>query len=91
MKIENLFIELLQVALGNRDKLSVCPNAEEWELLYDMAKKQALVGVCFFALKLLPIEQQPPLLRRRQWAVKAMRLEERNKQVTLECKYVTSY
>ncbi len=91
MKVEKLFIELLQVALGNREKFSVCPSAEEWELLYDMAKKQALVGVCFFALKLLPIEQQPPLLRRRQWAVKAMRLEERNKQVTQECKYVTSF
>ena len=91
MKIEKLFIELLQIALGNREQFSVCPSAEEWEILYDMAKKQALVGVCFFALKLLPIEQQPPLLRRRQWAVKAMRLEERNKQVTQECKTVTSF
>ena len=91
MKIEKLFIELLQIALGNREQFSVCPSAEEWEILYDMAKKQALVGVCFFALKLLPIEQQPPLLRRRQWAVKAMRLEERNRQVTQECKVVTSF
>ena len=91
MKIEKLFIELLQIALGNREQFSVCPSAEEWEILYDMAKKQALVGVCFFALKLLPIEQQPPLLRRRQWAVKAMRLEERNRQVMQECKAVTSF
>ena len=91
MKIEKLFIELLQIALGNRERFSVCPSAEEWEILYDMAKKQALVGICFFALKLLPIEQQPPLLRRRQWAVKAMRLEERNRQVTQECKSVTSF
>ena len=91
MKIEKLFIELLQIALGNREQFSVCPSAEEWEILYDMAKKQALVGICFFALKLLPIEQQPPLLRRRQWAVKAMRLEERNRQVTQECKAVTSF
>ena len=91
MKIEKLFIELLQIALGNRGQFSVCPSAEEWEILYDMAKKQALVGICFFALKLLPIEQQPPLLRRRQWAVKAMRLEERNRQVTQECKAVTSF
>ena len=91
MKIEKLFIELLQIALGNREQFSVCPSAEEWEILYDMAKKQALVGICFFALKLLPIEQQPPLLRRRQWAVKAMRLEERNRQVMQECKAVTSF
>ena len=79
MKVENLFIELLQIALGNRDRFSVSPSAEEWEKLYDISKKQALVGVCFFALKSLPLEQQPPLLRRRQWAVKAMRLEEKNK------------
>ena len=91
MKVEELFIELLQIALRNRDKFSVCPSAEEWEILYDISKKQALVGVCFYALKLLPEEQQPPLLRKRQWAVKAMRLEEKNKQVSQECKSVTSF
>lgn len=91
MKVENLFIELLQIALGNRDRFSVSPSAEEWEKLYDISKKQALVGVCFFALKSLPLEQQPPLLRRRQWAVKAMRLEEKNKQVSQECKAITEF
>ena len=81
MKVEELFIELLQIALRNRDKFSVCPSAEEWEILYDISKKQALVGVCFYALKLLPEEQQTTLLRKRQWAVKDMRLEEKNKQL----------
>lgn len=91
MNPDRLFIELLQIALGNRDCFSVTPSADDWEQLYDMAKKQALVGVCFFALKLLPVEQQPPLLRRRQWAVKAMRLEERNMEVSRECKVITEF
>lgn len=80
--INRLFFELLQVATLNSKQLSRVPSAEEWEALYDMAKKQALVGVCFFAIKRLPLEQQPSLYRRRQWAVKAMRLEERNNQVS---------
>ena len=91
MRAEHLFIELLQIALGNRNRFSIIPSTEDWEQLYDMAKKQALVGVCFFALKLLPVEQQPPLLRRRQWAVKAMRLEERNREVSQECKVITEF
>lgn len=76
------FFELLRASVGNLDCLSGTPTAEEWEQLYDTAKKQALVGVCFFGIKRLPQEQQPPLLRRRQWAVKAMRLEERNAQMS---------
>ncbi len=89
IKIENAFVELLQVALGNRDSFSVSPNDEEWEKLYDMAKKQTLVGICFFAVKRLPQEQLPPQKRLRQWAVKAMKIEEKNKRITGECKAVT--
>lgn len=87
--IEVLFLELMQVATNNRRQLSNTPSAEEWEALYDIAKKQALVGVCFFGIKRLPLEQQPPLLRRRQWAVKAMRLEERNHHMSEATKWVS--
>ena len=45
--IEQLFFELIQVAIGTRICLSHAPSADEWGELYAMAMKQSLVGVCF--------------------------------------------
>lgn len=45
--IEQYFFELIQVALGVRVCLSHSPTTEEWKTLYDIAKKQSLVGICF--------------------------------------------
>lgn len=39
MTIQHLFFELIQVALGVRVCLSHSPTAEEWRMLYDIAKK----------------------------------------------------
>lgn len=41
------FFELIRVALGNADRLSHLPKPKEWQMLYDMTKKQSLVGICF--------------------------------------------
>lgn len=45
-----LFLELIQVALGNRDVLSKTPADDEWVELFAMSQKQAVVGVAFDAL-----------------------------------------
>lgn len=45
--IEQLFFELLQVAIGNRKKLNRMPKAKEWKELFYMSKKQSLVAVTF--------------------------------------------
>lgn len=45
--MNELFFELIRVALGNADRLSHIPKPKEWQMLYDMAKKQSLVGICF--------------------------------------------
>ena len=58
--IENLFFELIQVAIGKRVCLSHSPNADEWGKLYAMAKKQSLVGVCFAGVQKLVAQQQEP-------------------------------
>ena len=47
MEIEKLFYQLLQVAIGNRESLTVMPTSKEWALLFDMAKKQALTAIAF--------------------------------------------
>lgn len=44
MSIEQLFFELLRVAVGVSGCLSKTPTNEEWKALYDMVKKQSLVG-----------------------------------------------
>lgn len=49
--MNELFYELVRVALGNADGLTHIPSEKEWKLLYEMAKKQSLVGVCFAAIQ----------------------------------------
>jgi hypothetical protein len=46
-RIEVLFFELLQVSIGNRRRLSEVPSAADWQLLFEMSKKQALTAVAF--------------------------------------------
>ena len=51
--MNELFFELIRVAIGTQEGLSRLPSQKEWKALYDMAKKQSLVGVCFAALQRL--------------------------------------
>lgn len=53
MTIEQLFFELIRIAIGTQDTLSRAPSAKEWNALYDMAKKQSLVGICFAGVQKL--------------------------------------
>lgn len=59
--IEQLFFELIRVAIGTQVTLSRPPSACEWKELYNMAKKQSLVGICFAGLQKLynSVNQEP--------------------------------
>lgn len=52
-QIDNLFFELLRVAIGTQESLSHVPSVREWEELYHIAQKQALIGICFAGLQKL--------------------------------------
>ena len=59
--VEKLFFELLRVAVGRQNCLSHTPTADEWRVLYGMAAKQAVLGVCFKGVERLhPQGQVPP-------------------------------
>lgn len=83
-KLDNLFFELIQVALGGRGCLSHSPTDEEWSMLYYMAKKQSLVGVCFAGVQRLQQQESPEMLYL-TWMGMAAKIQQRNETVNKQC------
>lgn len=84
--INTLFFELIQVALGVRVCLSHSPTAEEWRMLYDIAKKQSLVGACFAGVQRLQTQrQEPPEMLYLTWMGMAAKIQQRNEVVNRQC------
>lgn len=51
-----IFLELLQVAVGQRRCISKVLTGEEWGLMYELFKKHALLGIGYVAIQKLPKE-----------------------------------
>ena len=73
-----LFYELLQIAIGNRDRFSQSPTEGEWRELFALAKKQALVGISFRGVEQLSEEQRPPKMLLLQWGMATERIKALN-------------
>lgn len=84
--MEQLFFELIQIAIGNRVCLSHTPSANEWGNLYALAKKQSLVGVCFASVRRLQGQQQRPHeMLYLQWMGLAAKIQQRNVVLNRQC------
>ena len=84
--IENLFYQLLRMALGRQVCLPHTPNEQEWKALYELAKKQSLIGVCFAGvLKLQTQRQEPPEMTYLTWMGMAAKIQQRNEVVSRQC------
>lgn len=79
--MEELFFELLQVAVGNRKRLSRRPRPEEWESLIDTACRQTVAGVCSDGIGRLPESQRPPRSIAMRWAVMTLGIERQNRKL----------
>ncbi len=51
--MNNLFFELIRVSLSAQYDLSSVPSAKEWNVLYDMARTQSVLGICFVGVQRL--------------------------------------
>lgn len=93
--INNLFFELIRVALGTQETLSRYPSAKEWKALYDMAKKQSLLGICFAGvqktLSATPLKGEDtgaiglPEILYLKWMGMAGKIQQRNQTVDEQC------
>lgn len=92
MNIEQLFFELIRVAIGNAVCLSHTPTNAEWMQLYELAKKQSLVGICFAGvqntLSNSPLKGENwnmPEQLYLQWMGMAAKIQQRNEIVNRQC------
>ena len=88
--IEQLFFELLRVAIKAQNTLSRIPSAEEWDELYRMSQKQSLLGVSFAGIKrIVDYEEEyycgMPELLYFTWMGMAAKIQQRNEIVNRQC------
>lgn len=90
--MNKIFFELIRVAIDTQEGLSRLPSGKEWKVLYDMAKKQSLVGVCFAALQRLGTDADEGFARigisemlYLTWMGMAAKIQQKNQTVDEQC------
>jgi hypothetical protein len=89
MKIETIFAF---VRFAINDKATVFDSSDEldWEVLYEFAKKQTIVGVMFAGIEKLSKEQRPPKSILMNWYMLVERIRKRNERLNEAVIEVTS-
>ena len=91
--IHSLFFELLQVALGNRERLSRTPSAAEWAEIYAVSEQQAVTGILLYGIERLKNLNADLNLNQRfllQWIGVGQMIEQRNHLLDERCKELLS-
>lgn len=85
--ISQYFFQLIQVSLDSNRRLSSIPTTKDWERLFVLAQKQALLGVCFYGIQKLSKEQTVnlPVSLKMQWLGIAAKIQQRNEYMNKRC------
>ena len=86
-----MFFELLQIAVGQRTSFSQSPSMEDWQWMFEEAKRQTLFGVCFEAIEILPAEQRPSRDLLLSWYALTEQLRCLNKKLNMRTVQICSY
>lgn len=84
MVIKDFFL-ILQSAIGKNVRLSHCLSHDEWEEMFGLAKKQALLGLAFEGVKKLPKDQWPQGDIVLKWTMATEQVKRQNLQTTNVC------
>ena len=77
--MQDLFIELLQVSLGYRERLSRVPTSKEWNAIFDESERQAVSGIAFGGLQKLPDTQRPQQMLLLEWIGVSEQIRQQNR------------
>lgn len=87
--VVELFFDLIKCGMGKCDCLSRVPGAVEWGELFEIAKKQTLVGIAFAGIERLPQVQRPPKDILLQWYKMCMLIKKSNADLNRKCAAVS--
>ena len=80
-----MIFELIQIALGVRERLSHPLTPEEWDGLFAEAQKQSVAGIAFEGVQRLPSDQWPPQVLLYEWIGAAESIRKRNVLLDRQC------
>lgn len=79
VNMNQLFFELIRIALGQQEMFLSRPSVEQWRELYQFSIIQTIVGVLFSALERLPEAQRPPKDVLLKWYMMKERIVQTNR------------
>ena len=85
-QVDEAFIELLKVAIGNRKNLARSFSADEWNTIYIICELHNVLGFAFSGIQKLPKEQMPPSELFAKWQKDAQKEKEIRERVTDICR-----
>ena len=78
-KTETYFFTLLKISVGQQAGIDCVLSDSEWNEIYAIAKKQALLGIIFDAISLMPKEKRPPFELLMKWVGDIQKIENANR------------
>ena len=89
ISIIELFFHLIRCGIGKQSTLPCTPNTQEWNELFEIAKKQTLIGIAFAGIERLPQEQRPPREILLQWYKMCTLIKSKNAELDRKCAIVS--
>lgn len=86
----HIFFRLIRVAIGTAQDVDYTPTAEDWQQLYQLAERQALIGIAFAGVQALKRENLErvkllPQALRMKWLASAVAIHKRNELMNRRC------
>ena len=87
--ITDIFFCLIRCGIGKGSSLPQNPTPQQWQELFEMAKRQTLAGIAFAGVEALPAEQRPPKEIILHWYTLCENIKRKNAELDRKCAIVS--
>lgn len=81
--INEIFFALVRFSIGSEQVFPYLLDGEQWNAVFDIAKRQTLVGILLAGIEQLPKEQRPPKELLMQWVLLTERIKNANRKLNI--------